>query len=72
MSGIFTLEELVDQSRTRDAIRFINKLGVTDRTKKELLASWFQIHTRAGPTKEARHAAYTRLLGRDKNRGLIG
>jgi hypothetical protein len=69
---IFIDEVLEGLTRTREAIGRINSLGVEDRTKKQLLTEWFEIHTRAGPTREARHEAYNKLLGRERNRRLMG
>lgn len=58
--------------RTREAIRDLRKIPTDDKTKKILLAEWFQEHPRAAPSKEAKRAAYDSLLGRERNRRQRG
>lgn len=58
--------------RTRDAVRGIRRLPISDRHKKEALAEWFQEHRLAARNPGAKRAAYDELLGRARNRRLRG
>lgn len=68
----FVLDAIVTARRTRDAIRQIKQIPTTDRDRKYVLGSWFQEHTRAAPSKAAKEAAYNELLGRERNRRIMG
>jgi hypothetical protein len=50
-------------NRTRRAIQLIRALPVQPTQQKKILATWFQIHTRAAVRPGAKHRAYKELLG---------
>lgn len=58
--------------RTRDAIRRIRLLPTTPTHQKKILATWFQIHTRAALAPGAKHRAYRDLLGERHRARLQG
>jgi len=58
--------------RTRDAIRRIRQLPTSATHQKKILATWFQIHTRAALRPGAKHRAYRDLLGDAHNSRLQG
>lgn len=66
------LPELEFAFRTRDAIRVINKVPTPDRFRKQLLAEWFQHHSRATGIGGSKRAAYDALLGRQTNDSMRG
>lgn len=55
--------QVQQQTRTRDAIRFIRRIPVTATTKKKLLAEWFRIHERAATGEGQKRQGYLDLLG---------
>lgn len=55
--------EIQRQTRTRDAIRVLRRLPVTQTTKKKLLAEWFRIHDRAALGEGQKREGYLDLLG---------
>lgn len=63
--GGYVPDDIVIQTRTRDAIRRIRRLAIEPTQKKKLLATWFQQHTRAATDEGAKRRAYLDLLGAD-------
>jgi hypothetical protein len=70
--SVFLIPEIEFLTRTRDVVRTLRRLPVSDRSKKRLMAEWFQQHRRAARTPGSRREAYNLLLGRAGNKRLIG
>ena len=68
----FILDAIVTARRTRDAVRQIRALPVSDRDRKQIMAAWWQEHGGATRSRAERHEAYDRLLGRERNARIRG